>query len=265
VNVFRYIYIHTSHIHFLLFHTWFCCIFTVLKDILEATSEAVVLWAVKLQREDVLKAFIQEGAPVNKADSAGRVPIELAIRNMNASMLILLLANGADPNTTLPVTRDNMLQVAIECGSDDQVRMLIEQGADVNHCNGSGKSSLHIAALKGNVKATSLLLLAQAVPNLQDSDGNTALHITSSSEVLDLLLASNVNANPRIPNSRGQTPLHLAAKRGDVHVMQRLLEAGVSINVLDDSWRSPFHEAAGSGVPGAVLILLQVYLSYISN
>ena len=42
--------------------------------------------------------------------------------------------------------------------------------------------------------------------------------------------AVKLRSNPNIPNLRGQTALHLAARRGDVHIMLALIEKGAAVD-----------------------------------
>ncbi|KAL8593110.1 hypothetical protein ACOMHN_018036 [Nucella lapillus] len=48
-------------------------------------------------------------------------------------------------------------------------------------------------------------------------------------------------------NERGETPLHLAAKRGDLKQARRLIKAGASVNVTDYAGWTPLHEACNLG------------------
>ncbi|XP_025114689.1 LOW QUALITY PROTEIN: ankyrin repeat domain-containing protein 11-like [Pomacea canaliculata] len=48
-------------------------------------------------------------------------------------------------------------------------------------------------------------------------------------------------------NDRGETPLHIAAKRGDVKQTKKLIKAGASINVKDYAGWTPMHEACNQG------------------
>ena len=54
----------------------------------------------------------------------------------------------------------------------------------------------------------------------------------------------------------GWRPLHLAAWKGHVGVLELLLERGADIEVLDDGKRSPLHHAIEAGGDAAVQVLL---------
>lgn len=55
---------------------------------------------------------------------------------------------------------------------------------------------------------------------------------------------------------RGETGLHLAAKRGDVALMERLVPAVLGVNVPDEGGTTPLHVAARYGRPVAARWLL---------
>ena len=56
--------------------------------------------------------------------------------------------------------------------------------------------------------------------------------------------------------SFNDTPLHVAAVRGDVHIIGLLLDAGAEIDVRGEYGHTPLHEAVGQGHTEAVKLLL---------
>ncbi|XP_060784990.1 BRCA1-associated RING domain protein 1 isoform X2 [Neoarius graeffei] len=58
-------------------------------------------------------------------------------------------------------------------------------------------------------------------------------------------------------NHKGETPLHLAAIKGDVEVTKALLEQGADPNLKDHAGWTPLHEACNLGHVGVVKVLLQ--------
>ena len=81
--------------------------------------------------------------------------------------------------------------------------------------------------------------------------------------VLDLTSVSIETAYQRCQSrlddtdSLRRTPLHWAARRGDLKVLQFLINSGAMIDKVDFVGRSPLSMAAGSGAQGCVQLLLR--------
>ncbi len=88
---------------------------------------------------------------------------------------------------------------------------------------------------------------------------DTALHLAVEWQRVDLianLLAAGVNANQ--PNRYGDTALHTAVRRGDVHVVLELMRSeGVDPNSMGSVGQSPLHVAAASGKADVLEQMLQ--------
>jgi len=79
---------------------------------------------------------------------------------------------------------------------------------DPNLKGPKGYTALHVAAAKGDLDATKLLLAHGAEVNSRDGDGNTPLHYTVFwrwKPIVELLLDNK--ADPNLTNEAGQTPL----------------------------------------------------------
>jgi ankyrin repeat protein len=122
---------------------------------------------------------------------------------------------------------------------------------------GKKQTPLHLACRKGHTDIVKLLLKYHAVSNLQDEEGNTALHYAINMESADCLLSEEYKTNPNIPNRRGQTPLHVAAAKGNVGIIDLLIRHGADQDILDDQGQTAFHFAAANGHSSVILILLR--------
>lgn len=105
-------------------------------------------------------------------------------------------------------------------------------------------------------------LAQRRMPSLPDALRCAADH--GHQVVLELLL--HLRANPNVPADSGAHgvgftqvgayPLHLAAKRGRLEVMEVLLKAGACIDAADQNGRTGLMVAAASGQHSAILWLL---------
>ena len=161
-----------------------------------------------------------------------------------------------------------LLHVAASMGDVAHCRLLLSHakqlGLDANYFDEEtgGLAPLHVAAAAGHVAVVALMLEHGAVPNLQDVDGDTALHMASSKEVVIELLSSAdraCRANTELPNLDGQTPLHKACRDGNIHVVSMLIEYNASVRATDDKGQTPLHHAARCchEHPGVALVLLK--------
>jgi hypothetical protein len=72
-------------------------------------------------------------------------------------------------------------------------------------------------------------------------------------QALELILDG---ADPRIPCTRGRTPLHLAAAAGDADLVRLLLQQGADPDALDEERSTPLHLAVSAGHVEAARALL---------
>lgn len=64
-------------------------------------------------------------------------------------------------------------------------------------------------------------------------------------------------ANPKIADSKGRTPLHFAACRGEAGIVQILISHGASVNEQDNIGNTALHLACTAGHVGVVTTLLK--------
>ena len=99
----------------------------------------------------------------------------------------------------------------------------------VNTKGGDGEGGLHIVTRGRDRTWLGFLLGKGARPDLQNKQGETALHLASQlgwTEGADLLL--RFKANVDTANSRGETPLILAVQKRDVPMVRLLLARGAN-------------------------------------
>jgi ankyrin repeat protein len=72
-----------------------------------------------------------------------------------------------------------------------------------------------------------------------------------------VLNALNQGITPNYVDHNGQSPLHMAARDGNVELVRLLIARGAFINVLDSTRVTPLHLAAANGHLDVVQILIR--------
>ncbi|HUP94182.1 MAG TPA: ankyrin repeat domain-containing protein [Burkholderiales bacterium] len=117
-------------------------------------------------------------------------------------------------------------------------------------------TSLMVASFHGNVDAAKLLIEYGADPQARDRGGYTPLHWAAMKGFLTIieLLAPRADCNAR--SAAGLTPLLQAATGGHTAGVQVLIAAGADPNVASNEGWTPLHKAVMNGHIEVVKLLL---------
>ena len=184
--------------------------------------------------------LLNAGATVNKpsARSCLRTALECAVHGNCAEIVLLLLANGADPNTCANVYEKSSTALGYALSrwsiNIDILSALINAGADVNKMARPGSAHpVRQAAAKSNAEAVQLLLEAGACINSTSEDKCTALQAASGTRNIDLikiLIGAGADVNAPAGPERGRTALQQAVEHGDIEISRLLLAHGADVN-----------------------------------
>lgn len=168
--------------------------------------------------------------------AAGREPFASEINNILQSGISIEDCNNSGLTP---------LHVACQKGNVHAVMEFIRHGANINAQRSSalsyGETPLWEACRESHLKIIKLLLSAGCRQNVTDLKANTILHFavqTKNGYLLSFLLENCDVLSVNLPNSDGETPLHLAAQVGFVEGMQLLLEHDAAIEVEDSQGRT---------------------------
>lgn len=124
------------------------------------------------------------------------------------------------------------------------------------------KSALLVAAANHRHKVMRVLIDKGADVNLQDIDGNTALHsfaavLTERNiEVFKQMVAKKVDLS--LQNEKGESPIHVAAKAHNLAGVKILMDSGAPINEVDANGESILFEFARLGLAEVVNELIDL-------
>ncbi|VHO04423.1 ankyrin repeat domain-containing protein [Candidatus Rhabdochlamydia sp. T3358] len=94
-------------------------------------------------------------------------------------------------------------------------------------------------------------------PNFPDSEGNTLAHLLVLAG-MNLLEINQLQLH--LPNHQGETPLHLAASKGNIEMMEKLIEKlpKEELNAVDHKGRGPIFSAIENRQAEALRLLIEV-------
>jgi uncharacterized protein len=110
-------------------------------DATNATGETPLMMAALKGRLDWAKKLIERGAKVHKP---GWSPVHYAATGPNTELLTMLLDRGADINALAP-NRNTPLMMAARYGPENNVKLLVQRGADKKLINERNLSAADMA------------------------------------------------------------------------------------------------------------------------
>jgi uncharacterized protein len=220
-------------------------------------------WAVQKNDIELAKLLLYGGANVRATTRiGGYTPLLIASKNGDTGMIETLLNGGADAKSAT-VNGATALMLAAQAGKADAVTMLIAHGADVNATESvKGESALYFAAAYGRADVVKALTAGGANPNVTTKVVNLEAFNKEEQERFAQFQQQagaaagrggqagaaagrggrgyNPNAKPGIDRQYnytelvgywgGLTPLHIAARQGELSTVKALLDAHANVN-----------------------------------
>ena len=233
---------------------------------------------------EAIKALLEANADIVAYDRSGDTPLHTAALNGAIRSIEVLAAAGAAVDDTNN-DRYTALHLAAREGQVTAITALLAAGADVLAGEGERGTPLHLAAEVGQATSITALVEAGARGDALDEDWHTPLHLAargghasaikplvewgkpdfgdSEETLLNLAVQSgHLAAVEALLETgfgthcgfglEGPTPLHWAARRGDVAMIKVLLGAGADVCIQDEQGETPLHWAASAGQAEAI-------------
>lgn len=225
---------------------------------------------------DIVECLLDKGVPVDNSWE-GFTALELACQSGAADVVDLLIKKGAD--SALNERGQGLLQLACQKDNPVTLHLLLDTGLDINARDSTGRTALAVAIERGNLdqirvlldrgadRSSGLKLVATAKSDIattffegvSDTEKNKMLWDASEdgdSEVAQLLLRNGASVGAA-RTSDGNTLLHMANQNGDLQMALLLLGHGAEVNATNAMGETPMSLCLKHNSPfQAALVLL---------
>uniref|UniRef100_A0AAR2L986 Protein phosphatase 1, regulatory subunit 16A n=1 Tax=Pygocentrus nattereri TaxID=42514 RepID=A0AAR2L986_PYGNA len=166
---------------------------------------------------DLVQLLVQAGADLLAVNADGNMPYDLCEDDATLELIEVVMAEQGITQERIDECRGTKERAMLE-----DIRALIERGADLNAADEYGATLLHIAAANGYLSVGELLLEHRVRVEEKDRDGWTPLHAAAcwgQLHMVELLVAHGANLNTK--SVLEETPLDVCA---DEEVRAKMLE-----------------------------------------
>lgn len=156
---------------------------------------------------------------------------------LSAILLILFLsACQTNPEKEEVQNMNRELIEYAEQGNTEQVRQLLQSGADINATDEQGRTAVMAATYHNHVGTVEALIQAGADINIRDHQLNNVFLYAGAEGMMEILrLAIEADADVTLTNRYGGTALIPASDRGHVEIVQELLtRTDVDVNHINN-------------------------------
>lgn len=220
--------------------------------------------------ERAVTAWLDAGGSPDAPDqSTGMRPLHAAVSTGNFAVAQILLNRGAHIDARNTVTGESPLQYVVRLRQTQAAAFLLTNGASVGSRDATGYTVLHTAVEAGDagilrqvldaaVRATNGgIPLYTVLDDKRNWDGNTPLHLAAkrgSEQTIRLLVSYGASLNAR-NDADGNTPLHCAVATDSLRAVKALAGCGASLVVRNFKDQTPLQlaEALGYGEIAAYL------------
>ena len=243
-------------------------------DIKDNTGSTALHYAALKGYLSIVQWLLEQDARVDIANNNHQTALYSSACGPNEDCLRLLLEKVGEVDDT---TAQKLLHVATKKNHDGGLRVLLDHpqfASFINHAPDGGNTLLHTSLKKGNFNIAKLLLERGARKDVCNDAGEYPLHLAAEQMKVKSRIADEdrrqvckhilTNSHPLVHkvNKHNESPLHLAAKSGNVEMLRSLLKKGSKILGKDKRGYTPIHVAAENGHAETLKRLIKDLASY---
>lgn len=193
------------------------------ENVFRPSTQLALIKAVDTKNQDALIAAIEKGADIDAPGSGSITPLFWVLIKRNPEGLTLLLEQGADPNKMIMLPEDfqekstSAMDVASRMDDSQYLKILLEHGGNPNlHVNDWNEPVLHRAIMYRQLDNVKLLVEHGADINHQDKSGTTPLMQAVLGTMYEIALyLLKQGSDPNLSNKHGVNAVALVERFGE--------------------------------------------------
>ncbi|KAK0720173.1 hypothetical protein B0H67DRAFT_178541 [Lasiosphaeris hirsuta] len=229
-------------------------VYNVRVDEKDNEGDNPLAWASSKTTLPIVKMVINRGAPVNDANNNKLTPLSRVVAAGNLEVAAYFLSLGAEVNADIG---KSCSALHVSCGgvvpnSLEMTKLLVENGADINHAGGNTvNGTVFQAACQGNKESQDILHFFLDHPKFNPAQGSIwwGPNINVACLVRDLPIVEKlIERGARVDDEEraGRRPIHFALIR-TLPYAELLVSKGADLSAVDKMGRGPLHVAVTSG------------------
>lgn len=206
----------------------------------KADDSSALLAAVQSGSADICEALLAAGASPDSKRGAALVAAASLSTPQGEEVLRKLIQAGANLNLGKSTDGESAFLIKYKQATPlDLIELMLSKGANVGERDGAGKSAMSIALASRKMGMIELLLRYKADADDGVKGETTLFNLIKASTpksdhaLINLLLAHG--ASPNAANSYGYSCLIDASVKGDLPLLQALIEKGADLNHMSGS------------------------------
>ncbi|XP_074839601.1 ankyrin repeat domain-containing protein 42 [Carettochelys insculpta] len=212
-----------------------------------------------------MQALVINGINLTAEDDRGCTPSHLAAAHGQSYTLQTILRTGMDANVSDKNDWKPVHYAAFH-GRLGCLQLLVRWGANINEVDNNGNLPAHLAAMEGHLHCFKFLVSKMASVShtfkARNDHGETPKDLAQrfyKDNIVQYISSVEQESDHPEEEENLAFPAHVAAFKGDLVTLRRLVESGViNINERDDKGYTLMHKAAGQGHTNCLQWLIEM-------